>query len=680
MRHSEPSKRDVAKVVLAVSWLFVTVAVYFWAHKPFDQTIVSGLVRTFLNVTVWLVLVWIGTAVGLAFLANAVELPAEVQLALAAGLGLGIISIGVLLLGLIGLLSWWVAWGGILVLCGLLWRRMAAVVKVVRSVRLPRAEHGYQRCIVVFACASLLMTFVAALAPPTGWDTLVYHLTGPRLFVEAGRIVHPVDLPYLGFPQLMGMQYTLGLLLVGEGVAPLLHFGYGLLALVLVVGLARQVFGAGAAWLAGGVFLSVPTLLGLMARAYVDAALLFYATAAFGSFVLWKQALDGGSREHGRRWLLMIGLFCGLCGTVKYTAVGVCLAIGISLFLVSWRQGLGVLIRRLGFVALVAGLVMLPGLVENYLTTRNPFYPFVSSSGIYWDEWRSWWYDRAGTGLLATAPLRLITALLEASLLGVEGSASFGATIGPVVAPGLFLLFLVWSSMDAEERALLAHMLVFFAVNYVIWLVGLARTALLFQTRLLFPVFGVMSIMGGAAYDRLSRLNRPNLRVGWIAKVVLLLVLGLGLLSQFTEFVVLNPLVTVIGIESRSEYLTRRLGWYYVAIDEMNRDLSSDAKVLFLWEPRSYHCQVDCVPDALLDRWLHATYSYGYDASAIAEAWRLEGVTHVLVFETGLEGVLDAGFDPVSTDDLRVLDDLLTEHTTGVNTWDGHYILYELTQ
>ncbi|MCJ7738523.1 MAG: hypothetical protein MUQ10_14630, partial [Anaerolineae bacterium] len=258
----------MVRTIFAVMWLFIVTAVYFWAHKPFDYAIIFGLARTFLSITVWLVLVWIGTAVGLALLTSAVsELPAETQLALSAGLGLGIISIGMLFLGLIGMLSRLVAWGGVLLLCMLLWRRMLAVVSLLRSVGFPRAENGYQWCILVFSCASLLMTLVTALAPPTGWDTLVYHLTGPRLFVEAGRIVHSVDLPYLGFPQLMEMQYTLGLLLVGESVAPLLHFGYGFLALILVIWIARQSFGKDSAWLAASAFLSVPTLLHLMTRA-----------------------------------------------------------------------------------------------------------------------------------------------------------------------------------------------------------------------------------------------------------------------------------------------------------------------------------------------------------------------------------------------------------------------------
>jgi 4-amino-4-deoxy-L-arabinose transferase-like glycosyltransferase len=310
----------------------------------------------------------------------------------------------------------------------------------------------------IYGAASLSLTFLTALAPPIGWDTLVYHLTGPRFFVEAGRLIHPLDLPYLGFPQLGEMQFTLGLLLVGEGVAPLLHFGYGLLALAITVSLARRFFDVWVAWLAAALLLSVPTLFTLMTWAYVDATLLFYATSALYAFLRWRECREGG-------WLLISGLCCGFCGGVKYTAVVIPVALGLSLIWTSRRDGLRVIVRRLAFMALAAGGVVLPGLLENLLTTGNPVYPFLFSNGLHWDEWRRWWYDKPGTGLATTAPWRLLTAPLEATILGTEGTVLYEATIGPLLLPSLALLVLTWRSLDREKRAVAGHMLLFFSLK-----------------------------------------------------------------------------------------------------------------------------------------------------------------------------------------------------------------------
>ena len=678
-KSSAPKVRWLLRVFLILFCLFGIVAAYFWAHKPFDARIVQGMGRSLLSVAAWLGITGLGAALGRRVCGRwLVDEEPAMRLALFAGVGLGLLALLTLGLGLAGLLRPIVAWALVLLLGVVLWRDLRASLADLRAVRMPRPADRFQRWLAIYGGASLLLSFLTALAPPTGWDTLVYHLTGPRFFVEAGRIVHPVDLPYLGFPELGEMHFTLGLLLVGEQVAPLFHFGYGVLALVVVVSLARRVFGRDVAWLASTLLLSVPTLLSLMTRAYVDATLLFYATAALYALLRWRELHAGSDVAGGRGWLVVMGLVCGFCGGVKYTAVAIPVALGLSLAWISRRDGLGAVAGRVGLVALVAVLVALPWPVENWLTTGNPVYPFFFSDGVYWDEWRGWWYDRPGTGLAATDPWRLLTAPLEATVLGTEGTPLFEATIGPLLLPCAFLLAVVWHSLSREERAVTGHMLLFVGVSYGLWLNGLARTALLLRTRFLFLVFGALATLGGLALDRLKSLRRPQLDVPWLARAVVGLTLALLLFSMLTRFVQVNPVPVILGLESRDDYLARRLGWYYGAMEDLNQELSADAVVLFLWEPRSYHCRVRCWPDALLDRFLHTTYLYGYDADAIAAAWRAEGVTHVLLHRAGLESILEARFDPVTPADLQTLDDLQARHLSPVDEWGGAYVLYEL--
>jgi hypothetical protein len=111
-------------------------------------------------------------------------------------------------------------------------------------------------------------------------------------------------------------------------------------------------------------------------------------------------------------------------------------------------------------------------------------------------------------------------------------------------------------------------------------------------------------------------------------------------------------------------------------VDYVNRELPPDAVVLFLWEPRSYHCQIECRPDALLDRWLHTTHVYGHDAATIADAWRADGVTHVLLCRTGYEAIAAAGFDPVTEADRAALTTLLSTEMVAVDDLGGVYELY----
>ncbi len=322
-------------------------------------------------------------------------------------------------------------------------------------------------------------------------------------------------------------------------------------------------------------------------------------------------------------------------------------------------------------------IVALPWLLENWLTTGNPTYPFFFP-GVYWDAWRAWWYDRPGTGLATTAPWRLLIALLEATVLGTEGGDPYDATIGPLLLALTPLLAVVWRGLKREEQAIAGHMLLFFGVNYALWLVGLARSALLVQTRLLLPIFGVVAVLGAVALDRMTILRRPQLALDWLARAVVSLTLALLLFSTLITFLQINPIPVVLGLESRDDYLTRRLGVYQVVMTAVN-ELSPESQVVFLWEPRSYACQIDCRPDALLDRFLHLTYLYP-DAEAIARAWDEAGVTHVLLYRQGMEAIIEAGFDPVTPSDQAIMRDLQTRYLSPVRRWNESYVLYELVR
>lgn len=669
--------RWLIKVAALILWVFLLVAGYFWAHKPFDGAIVAGLGQTILSIAFWGATIWLGVALGRRVTAQ-VEADEWLfaRLALWTGTGLGLLSLALLLLALFGLFRLLPV--AALLLLMILWlrRELRAVGRDLLALRLPRTETNLQRWILVYGLASLSLALLLALAPPTAWDSLTYHLTGARFTVETGRIVHPVDIPHLGFPLLGQMQFALGMLFLGDGPAALFHFGYGLLALTVTVALARRVSGNRAAWFAGAILLSIPTLQTLISWPYVDITLLFYATAAFYAFVRWREAYLAGKAE--MHWLAIVGLMCGFAGSVKYTAVIIPFALALSTGWIVRREGIGPIIRRLLPVAAIALLLVTPHLIENWLTTGNPVYPFFIEDGRFWDAWRAWWYDRPGTGLAATAPWRLPLVPLELAILGTEGTELYEATVGPLVVLSLGVLLFVWSKVDRPVKALCAHMLLFVTLSYLFWLNGVARTALLLRARFLFFVFGVAAALGGVALARLPELRRPQLDVNWIVQVVVAISLSLILFTKTTSFLKTNPLPAIVGLESNASYLERRLGVYAAALDAVN-DLPEDAKVEFLWETRSYGCEVECWPDPILDRFLHYTHYYGFDAKELAEYWRNEGYTHVLLHEAGLNFVVDRDFDPVSDEDLAILHRLQERHLTAVRQWEDGYTLYAIT-
>lgn len=667
----------ITAVIFLLLWLTLLVGGYFWAHNPFTSETLIRPLLTGLSIGLWLLITALAATVGLRLTRSLLnDEPLPLRLALAAGLGLGLLSLLILTWGMVGGLHSLVAWAGLLLATFLLRHDLRQLAVSIRQYRWPQPNGRFQTGLALYMGGMLLLTFGLTLAPELGWDAHVYHLTGPKLYIEMGRIGHPIDLFYLGFPQLGGMQFLLGMLLAGDGLTALFHFGYGLLALLVVMGLAGQAFGRETMLPAGAILLSVTAVLELMMSAYVDITLLFYTTAAFYAFYRWRELHTKPGRSKVTGWLILLGLFCGFCAGVKYTAVAVPIALGLSLLWTMRRQPLTQILFQGGLLTLITSLTTLPWLLKNWLITGNPFYPFLLHDGLYWNEWRAAWYDRAGTGLWPDEPLRLLLSPLEASIIGTTGTEAYGSTIGPFILGLLFLLPLVWHTLTKAEKGVMGHLLFFLGLNYGLWLWGLARSFLLFQSRLLLPMFGITAVITAVTLVRLDRLTRPTLAVGWLVRVITSLTLGLILLSWLQYALLLNPLPVVLGLESESRFWQRTLGPYQQAIEAVN-ELPDEAQVQFLWEPRSYGCQVDCRPDALLEHFWQMTQYQEFDETAVANAWAEQGVTHVLLSQRGLDFLLEAGYDPIRTEDLAVLQAVQARYLTPIAQWQDQYILYQ---
>jgi hypothetical protein len=99
--------------------------------------------------------------------------------------------------------------------------------------------------------------------------------------------------------------------------------------------------------------------------------------------------------------------------------------------------------------------------------------------------------------------------------------------------------------------------------------------------------------------------------------------------------------------------------------------------VLFLWEPRSYFCQVACRPDSILDQLAHDHYRYG-SAAQIVAAWQKAGITHVLLHRQGLEFVKHESAEALYPPALEQLAVLEAQYFEPVFDLAGAYQLYRL--
>jgi hypothetical protein len=307
--------------------------------------------------------------------------------------------------------------------------------------------------------------------------------------------------------------------------------------------------------------------------------------------------------------------------------------------------------------------------------TGNPVYPFVLG-GPFWDDFRAGAYAGTGTGL-GFDPIALLR-LPHDLILGLNDASQDGQP-GP-----LFLIFLPavlvygfarWKKNGRVERPF-NLLLIFVLVQYLFWVFGVIFSAGLWQSRLLLPAFVALCPVIAWIFDDLARWDHPQFSLRRFVRLVIIMALAFNLVGQLLNWLPGVPLTYVAGSASRDEILTHWLGSHYTAMQGINEQTPPDAVVAFLYEPRSYYCERDCRPDSILDTFAHLEYLHN-DADGIAQAWRDEGISHILLFETGYEFIREQQMDWISPQNTHLMDDLAADHLQLVADW-GDYQLYEL--
>ena len=333
-------------IALFVAWLAAVYAAFYfyWAQIHLARETIWALLRTGLDVAAALVIVGLGAALGRRILVwlNLADLPPADLLWLTLALGLG--GLGLLGLGL-GLVGEWrrsLIYGLALAGTLLLAHDGLALARQFKDWRPTLSVGRWGRR---YLALTLALTVLLALAPPTSWDGLFYHLTGPALYIARGGIAPlEINIPHLAFPALMETLFGLGLLLRGDVAAKLLHLVYGLLLAALVYRLSRRWQEREAAGWSLLLLAATPMVAVLAAWAYNDLALAFYQLAALYALLAWQETGQRG-------WLLAAGLLSGLALGLKYTAFPLPL---VGLIYLLWQSRSGKNLASYGLPTVLA--------------------------------------------------------------------------------------------------------------------------------------------------------------------------------------------------------------------------------------------------------------------------------------------------------------------------------------
>ena len=428
-----------------------------------------------------------------------------------------------------------------------------------------------------------LMALLIALAPPTQWDSLMYHLSAGKLYIHQGGIVTSFDNYRYSNPSFIIVLFMGLQILAGSEAAALLMWFFGFWLLIGISIFFTQFslkpeYSHKQTWIAATLIFSANGIWLSMTRAYSDMALIPYFIGAVLLLLLWL-------KSPSNQMMVFAGIFCGALIAAKYTAFPFCIGIGLLAVFVTWKQHKKIQLMPVILLVLSALLVFLPWMAKNWLLDGNPIAPYIWGSPAF-DA-----FDQAGTrpSPSGNSLTNLILLPLQASVFGYEYLDPFQGSVGAILIGLSPIFFLFWKSMQKKTRFLQIALLIAILPAYLTWAIGAGFSQNLAIVRFYYPMFTILAIMISLVWGDL-----PECPEGfpWKKIIVLLAITSMiiGLVQSVFMLAWHNPLPVVLGLESHDSYLTSKLGDYHT-VNQKIKDLSKEDEktlVLMLWEPKSW--------------------------------------------------------------------------------------------
>ena len=659
-RAEEPSSASIGWILAALWALFIlcdsfSLSVFqFTFLEDFLRTVFSGaILRADLGwhlievCAMWFLFTRLGT-----LLAGRLHLNGMTRIEfflISAGLGAGTASLSLLGLGLAGL------WNpkllsaifciGLAVCAGILLLNLLRLRKNrdlenphprPDNASLPQERPDFLQGIAIgLILLAVIVSILATAGPAIYYDSLVYHLALPKLYLLQGRIIPTPSNLYSGVPLGTEMLYGLSLALGNENLACLLYCSFGILTMLAIWALLRRCASSAAGVLGALLFYVSPVVLCSSWWCGSDLAGAFYLTLALLVIALKLQSSEGGSMANP----IVAGALLGSAMAVKYTIAPMLGIFPLSYFWLRRRIDRGGALKETVFMSTVAVLVFAPWPIKNAFFYGNPLYPFLHNlmgraSPADW------------SGFLADAHSQNLARLLSSAaawkdLLMRPWTFSMGTPSLTDFMGMSFLVFIPWAL--CQRWGILKRRDEVPPVLTAIGLIGLAAYVSWTMTsglvRFIVPTLPIISCIAALAITRgpiPSWLRRSGWLVAiWAAMINLLMAFSTGLDIHTGLW------SQLLSNATSSAYLgTRHTSYpspYFPAMEYINQHLPPDAKVLFLGESRAYYCERNFVASTVFDDnpfWVAAREAKS--SEDLFERMKKLGVTHIFVNASSL--------------------------------------------
>jgi hypothetical protein len=321
---------------------------------------------------------------------------------------------------------------------------------------------------------ALFLPFIYAILPPTFYDSLVYHLGIPNLYLQSSG--------FIATPQFLfantSVYYEIALIpavFAGDIVPRIFHFLLGAVFVLAVADFAAEFFGIKKRGIFILALLSMPMTLFLLSTEMND---------LIGAFFIFL-----GIRYLLQKRFPLSALFWGFAVGIKYFNI-LHMILFLGIYLVKERQ---FPVKKLTLFGLISAAVVIPMLVKNYVFAGNPFFPFLSQyfPKGFWDSSRLQFVQN-DVGKMYYSVLELVKLPYTVSF----GSMGFGGAVG-----AQFLIFLPFL-LISEVRQRLGKKWFLLLFSILLLCVGGYLTG---SARFIYIVFVFMTFYLAVIYESIDQ-------------------------------------------------------------------------------------------------------------------------------------------------------------------------------
>lgn len=555
------------------------------------------------------------------------------------GIGIGVVGTLILLLGTVGAFHP-LALGALIGVAVLpAWRELRDMPALIQEATREVGTTAGATAIAVFAILAVAM-IVFAVAPPTDWDSLMYHLQIPRQFLAQNAIHVPPDNLHVSFIGMFHMLYVPMLAFGAPAACALLNALLGLLLALTMMSAAARLFSRSAGRLGLILLWGSPMMIlgGVTSR--VDVVLAYYVF--LGHYALlraWKNP------DQSVPWAIMAGANLGMAVGVKYLALAYIAALLPLFAAVAYQQNdngkrVRLLIISSGWMILCAA----PWLLKNWIMLGAPLYPQFATALL--PPWLASLYGSAHIpAVIEPSTLRPLSAVRVPFSISdwffAPGNMTPEAEGTGYTANRVFVA-LAFSALLLRNRAFIAVL-----VPGLLFIVAVLLHNSSLNLRYLTPALPALTLAAALIIAALAdRTNSMMLR-----RALLLVVVGFSMAPS--AGVIADKLHSTraaahaAGAISPIEYLRNprnsETAGYMTMVSQVNELTTQDDRILLVFEARGFRFDAETLQDNGLVNWpLMAP------AVAAPKCLPASAASHVLV-ATGVLGYFRLrGLDPAT--------------------------------